>query len=214
MKKSLALLLHFWVRPLNRAHTFWANGHSHMIWCTVSGCWRQMSHRVSTLTRRWCSLSLVGRQFEQALQRNILTFSGTFKVQTLFQVGPSPRAAECSAQVCVLVWRATWYAVLTENFWAAFSVHINVSWDCKWLSGIVGISSHVLWLNMASSFPRSHCLVSSSMSSQTLMSKAASVSGIGVCVSHLWVYTPIVLPLPTRHFEPLKIMSLAAKRLL
>ena len=72
----------------------WANGHSHRIWCAVLACWRQSSHCVSTLTRRWCSLSLVGRQFEHALQRNILTFSGTFRAQTSFQIGPSPRAAE------------------------------------------------------------------------------------------------------------------------
>ena len=140
-KKLLTTLLHFWVRPLNRAHTFWAKGHSHKMWCIVSVLWRQNSHRVSTFTRRWCSLSLVGRQFETALHRNILTFGGTFRSHTLFQVGPSSRAPECSAQLYLLERRATRYAVFTENFWAEFSIHTSVSWDCRWSSGIDRISS-------------------------------------------------------------------------
>ena len=35
-KKSKALLLHFCVQPLNKAHMFCANGHFHQIWLTVS----------------------------------------------------------------------------------------------------------------------------------------------------------------------------------
>ena len=42
-KKSLALLLHFWILPLHSPHTFLMKGHSHSTWVTVSGCWQQNS---------------------------------------------------------------------------------------------------------------------------------------------------------------------------
>ena len=71
-KKSRASLEHFCVFPLTMAHTFLGRGHSHKIWPVVSGTWQQTWHSDSIWTFRWCRLALVGRLFEQALQRKLL----------------------------------------------------------------------------------------------------------------------------------------------
>ena len=52
------------------------------------------------------------------------------------------------------------------------------------------------------------------MRSQTRNLWETAIKGIGVCDSHLWVNTPIVLPSPTRQYDPATRISLAANRLL
>ena len=66
-------------------------------WLTVSGCCWQISHPASTFTRLLQRLSLVGKQFEQALHRKVRTFGGTLSRQIFPQVVPWRWALECSA---------------------------------------------------------------------------------------------------------------------
>jgi len=140
-------LLHFWIFPLDRAHTFLANRHSHSRCEVDSGCWQQSSQCGSTFTLRRCRFSLVGRIFEQACQIKILTFGGIFRDHTLFHIEPSIRAAECSPSSCCIRWRATWYEDFTENLFALFSFHIKASTVCCKLRGIAKISRRVLGAN-------------------------------------------------------------------
>ena len=96
VKKSDAVLLHFWVLPLNKAQTFRARGHSHKMWLTVSDMYWQISQCGVIFTRRRWRLSRVGRQFEHALHINVCTFGGTFRTRLLFHTRLCSRAKECS----------------------------------------------------------------------------------------------------------------------
>ena len=107
-KKSMASFLHFWVRPLNRAHTFHAKGHSHNKWQVVLGSWWQNSQFGSTLTRFLCKLACIGKQFEQTLQMKEHTFSNTFNFQIFPHIEPWDCTNEYSARWGFFRSRATW----------------------------------------------------------------------------------------------------------
>ena len=186
-KKSHGSLLHFCVFPLNRAQTFLAKGHVHSKWLTVSGCCLHNSHVGSSFTCRRCKLSRVGRQLEQVLHMKFRTFGGTLTVHISFHVVPCVRAAECSALGWSCRRKATWYAVLTVNCCALFSFQITESPEFKLSSGMDRISVQVRWAKVECIFPRSHCLVSWSIRSQTRMFSKGSFKGTGEWDSHLWV---------------------------
>ena len=131
-KKSSTSLLHFWTRPLIKAHTFRANGQDQSTWAVVSGSCRQNSHSASILTFLWHRLFLVDSQLQHALHMKVRTLGGTFSFQILPHVTPSSRAEEWSDHPVVFSLRATRYADLTENFCALFSVHVRVSCEPRW----------------------------------------------------------------------------------
>ena len=158
----------------------------------------------STCTRRRCRLSRVGRKFEHALYMNVRTFGGTFKVHILFQTDPWARAAECSTLDWFFNRKATWWAVLTENCSPWFSFHAKVSWELGLLSGIAKISTWVRWAMVAKIFPRSHCLVSWSISSQTRISLETSFRGTGEWDNQPQVWTPQSLA----HHQPSSVSRL------
>ena len=156
-KKSTTSLLHFCTRPLPSAHTFLANGHFQSTCATVSGSWRQNSHVALTWTFLRHKLSLVGRQFEHALHKNVRTFGGKLSFQIFPHVTPCSRADKCLANAADFSLRATLYAVFTVNVFALFSVQTSVSWESSRLRGREKICLQVLGVNVAASLPLSHC---------------------------------------------------------
>ena len=96
------------------------------------------------------------------------------------------------------------------NFLVLFSFHTSTSLEFTLFNGVANISSHVFCAKVASTFPRSHCLVSSSMSSQTRIFSVGSRKKIGVWGSQTCVATSMVRPSPTCHLDPSMMISLAS----
>ena len=203
-KKSMASFLHF---PLDKLHTFLAKPHSQSTWLAVSGFWQQISHFASTLARLFNRFSLVGIQLEKALHKKVRTFGGTLSQGVL---RGALLGSTSWTNLGFFMRTATRYAVRTVNFLALFSCHTRTSLEFTLFSGVSNISSHVLCAKVANTLPRSHCPVSSSMSSQTRIFSVGSCRKIGAWGSQTCLATSIVRPSPTCHLDPSLMMSLAA----
>ena len=76
-KKSVAILRHFCVLPLNIAHTFRANEHSRNMTYCFGRLTAKLTFRMHPYSSPMKVIFWVGRQFEHALHINIRTFGGT-----------------------------------------------------------------------------------------------------------------------------------------
>ena len=139
------------------------------------------------------------------------TFGRTFNFQILPYVAPCYRAEECSTQSPDFSLRAMRWADLTENCCVLFAVHIRLSCESRWLSRSAKISTHVLWVKVATSLPLSHCLVSWLIKLLTRIWSSGSLRKTDLFCSHLCDRTPMFWPSPTLHVDPSLMTSLAAK---
>ena len=112
-KKSWAAFWHFWIFPWHKAQTFLANEHSHSTCSIDSVLWQQNSHLGSTCNFHLCRFPRVGSILEQACQRKVRTFGGTFSFQNFFYIGRSNLAIECSIRACSFILKAARYTDFT-----------------------------------------------------------------------------------------------------
>lgn len=117
----------------------------------------------------------------------------------------------------ILIWRATWYPILTEYSPSLSKCHISSS--SFWFLGrgilrITHVSSYIKWRFSFISFH----LFSSSIKLATVMSIGNVGGAIGLKVSvlgsQLSLYTRILLPFSTHHLAPFSITCLPHRMLL
>ena len=99
------------------------------------------------------------------------------------------------------------------KFFSRFSFHLNLSLPAIRDNGMAIISIRVRYENRSKSFSLSCCREFASINSLTIRFGRGSPMNTGLCESHLWVETSVLLPSTTCQIEPSRIRSLAASKL-